>query len=178
MYYISTFIFVSDLQQSIPLKKVSKKLLQNFFMSNIFCILEMYLYTNTMKNEMKMTNTMTMTNVNYQPRTLETSQQTIEFQKDVMKPHFVNWNLRYDTYVDASGVEHTSKVMIDLLPFDWNQSTPNEYDGSYHISSWEMPYALWCQHQSKITGLLMRQLKANLAKCEANPSVCKRITAI
>ena len=119
-----------------------------------------------------------MKKVNYQSRILETSEQTIEFQKEAMKPHFVRWKLRYNTFEDDFGVEHTSKVMIDLLPFDWNQNTPNVYDGEFRVSSWHMPYDLWCQHQSKIIEFLKKQLKANLAKCDANPSVCKRITAI
>jgi len=119
-----------------------------------------------------------MKKVNYQSRVLETSEQTIEFQKETMKPHFVRWKLRHNTIETDNGDEICTKVMIDLLPFDWNQNTPNVYDGEFRVSSWHMPYDLWLQHNSKITEFLKKQLKANLAKCDANPSVCKRITAI
>ena len=114
---------------------------------------------------------MKKTKINYQSRILETSEQSIEFQKEAMKPHFVRWKLRYNTFTDDNGVEHTPNIMIDLLPYDWNQNYPNYYDGAFRVSSWHMPYDLWIAQQDKIMAFLASQLSKNLALCDANPSI-------
>ena len=109
--------------------------------------------------------------ITYQSFITKTSEQNVEFQKMAMLPHLVRYRLRYYELENENGETITEKVMVDLLPYDWNCDTPNIYDGKYRVLSFHIPYDLWLTNCHKVYDFLSKQLKQNLNACMKNPSI-------